>query len=750
MTTPTSLDTYMTYTAAPPGTGRIKIRGEKVAASPVSERLFGLFTEHLGKNVYGGAWADVLANGGFESFDVVLEDVPEHQRPDLLGATQRRLETAAGQFRMPDLPRYREMGLAPYWAPAPDGKEQAQYELVEGLNGKAQRIRVRVTDGAPAVAGVETPVFLPLHRVETYDLSVHVRFSKGEGPKALVLQVWQVGGVETPGDVHVHAGTYGLDRGGPMQGDEPDRLLGETTIELDRPHLGDGDWQKVRGVLRVSQSGVPKGARLKLRLLVRGLEQIDLDLAQMFPTDAVCGWDPEVVQLLREMKTSVLRFPGGNFTSGYHWKDGIGPVEQRPEKPNPAWPEWESNRVGVDEWLTLCELIGAEPMICVNAGNGTPQDAADWVRYCNDPVTTEWGRLRAANGHPAPYNVRLWEVGNELWGSFQINWAKNDEYGRRFATFSQAMKEADPTIDLIAIGGSMPDVILADPKRRNPGNLGAEYARPALEAAGERAWAIAEHAVMGGVLRDAPALDAYMELIAHTHHVGALLEENRHKLQAIGSQALVTQTEQMVAVWGDDLPSDESLAAAIVWAGFMNWFLRSDGFVPLFTRSAMINHGDLLEKVREVVYPLPGYWGQWLYANQPGRIPVAVDVETPVMATEGKHFMAAPEIPAIDAVALLSPDRKQLAVIAVNRHPEQRIEITVEADSLRLADTAQLHVLAGPSFSSRNTWDAPDHVAPTQRALTARDGAYRLTLLPHSITVLVAPVEATKQGSDRD
>src|SRR5690606_9363482 len=146
---------------------------------------------------------------------------------------------------------------------------------------------------------------------------------------------------------------------------------------------------------------------------------------------------------------------------------GIGPIEKRPEKPNPAWPEWEANRVGPDELLTPCELISAEPMICVNAGNGTPEGAGDWARYCNDPVTTEWGRLRAASGHPAPCNVRLWEVGNELWGSFQVNWAKNDEYGRRFEAFSAAMKEADPTIDLIAIGGSMPDVVLADPNRRN-------------------------------------------------------------------------------------------------------------------------------------------------------------------------------------------------------------------------------------------------------------------------------------------
>lgn len=757
MTTPVKLDNFMSYTPSPAGTGRIVVRGDRAAGEPVSERLFGLFTEHLGKNVYGGAWAQVLANGGFEPFDAVLEDVPEHQRPDLAGATRRRLEIAAGQFRMPDLPRHKELGLAPYWAPAPgfDGQEGV-YELVEGLNGRAQRIRVPAevvkdaggasmgggaTAGAPArvmrTAGIETPLFLPLHRVETYEFSAHVRVAEGPRPAALVVQVWLVGGRETPGEVYPGVATYGLDRHGPMTGEEPDRLLGEERVALGTATIVPGTWAKIRTILRVQSAGVPKGARLKLRLAVDGPGTVDLDCAKLFPTDAICGWDPDVVRLLRAMKTSVLRFPGGNFSSGYHWKDGIGPVERRPEKPNPAWPEWEPNHVGVDEWLTLCELIGAEPLICVNAGNGSPGEAADLVRYCNDPETTEWGRLRAANGHPAPYNVRLWEVGNELWGSFQIGWAQSEEYGRRYAAFARAMKEADPTIELIAIGGSMPDVLSADPNRRRPDWLGAAYARHALESDAGTIWAIAEHAVMGGILRGLSAHEAYMELIAHTHHVGRLLEENRRALAELKSRALVAQTEQMVAVHGPDMPSDESLAAAIVWSGFMNWFLRSGGFVPLFTRSALINHGDLLEKVREVVYPLPGYWGQYLYANQPGRVPVAVEVETPVFAAGGKGFVRAEAVPAIDSVALLSPDRTQLAVIAVNRDPRERIETTIEACGLRLDARACVRTLAGPSYSARNEWYAPDHVAPFERVAHAQDGAFRLPLPPHSITVLV-------------
>ena len=756
MTTPVKLDDFLSYRPSPAGTGRIVVRGDRAAEGPVSERLFGLFTEHLGKNVYGGAWAQVLANGGFEPFDAVLEDVPEHQRPDLVAATRRRLEIAAQQFRMPDLPRHRESGLAPYWAPAPGfGGREVVCQLVEGFNGWAQRIQVpagaaRAAGGnggeEPAwypvpAGGIETPLFLPLHRIETYEFSAHVRVADGPRPTALVLQVWLAGGQEMPGEIYRGVAPYGLDRRGPLSGDEPDRLLGEERIALDTPAIVPGAWAKVRALVRVRSAGVAKGARLKLRLWIVGSGTVDLDCAKLFPTDAVCGWDPDVVRLLRELKVSVLRFPGGNFASGYHWKDGIGPVERRPEKPNPAWPEWEPNHVGVDEWLALCELIGAEPLICVNAGNGTPEEAAEWVRYCNDPETTEWGRLRAANGHPAPYNVRLWEVGNELWGSFQIGWAQSEEYGKRYAAFARAMKEADPTIELLAVGGSMPDVLLADPNRRRPDWLGAAYARPALENDAGSIWAIAEHAVMGGALRSLPAQDAYMELIAHTHHVGALLKENRRVLAEVESRALVAQTEQMVAVSGPQMPSDQSLAAAIVWAGFMNWFLRSGGFVPLFTRSALINHGDLLEKVREVVYPLPGYWGQYLYANQPGRVPVAVEVETPVLATEGKGFIPAGSIPAIDSVALLSSDRTRLTVIAVNRDPRERMETVIEAEGLRLAEWASVRVLAGPSYSSRNEWDAPNHVAPLERTVGAQDGAYRLSLPPHSITVMVVDLQ---------
>jgi hypothetical protein len=296
------------------------------------------------------------------------------------------------------------------------------------------------------------------------------------------------------------------------------------------------------------------------------------------------------------------------------------------------------------------------------------------------------------------------------------------------------MKAADPTIQLIAVGGSQPQVLMASAVDNHL--LGASFAGQALEQYGDQVWAIAEHAVMGGArTKNASSRDTYMALLAHTHHIGELNEKNKQAIERLGLHTLISQTEQMVAVRGVNRPTDESLAAAVVWAGFMNWFLRSDGLVSLFTRSAMINHGDLLAKVREVVYPLPGYHAQALYARQPGRIPAPVHVTTPVLKVDDRCFKAA-ELPVIDAVSLLSPDGDNLSVIITNRGPEGVVETVVDVTGFAHRDTAQATVIAGPSYTSHNTWYSPDHVAPFTTDIHAHEGAFMLSLPPHSVTLL--------------
>ena len=173
----------------------------------------------------------------------------------------------------------------------------------------------------------------------------------------------------------------------------------------------------------------------------------------------------DTVDLIKQLNPPMIRYPGGNFASGYHWEDGIGPKELRPRRHDAAWQAEESNQVGTDEFLTFCEEIGTVACLVVNDGSGTPDEAAKWVAYCNSPEETEMGRLRASNGHPHPYNVKYWGVGNEVWGAWQIGTTSAAEYVKRFKRFVSAMKEVDPTIQIIAVGNHPLTDDAADPAR---------------------------------------------------------------------------------------------------------------------------------------------------------------------------------------------------------------------------------------------------------------------------------------------
>ncbi|MEM2527224.1 MAG: alpha-L-arabinofuranosidase C-terminal domain-containing protein, partial [Candidatus Bathyarchaeia archaeon] len=162
------------------------------------------------------------------------------------------------------------------------------------------------------------------------------------------------------------------------------------------------------------------------------------------------GLRRDVVEAFKSVRAPIIRWPGGCFADAYHWEDGIGPVNLRPRRLNIWWGGEESNEFGTDEFIKLCRVVGAEPYICVNVGSGSPSEALAWLEYCNYVGNTKYARLRAENGHPEPYNVIYWGVGNENWGcggSFDpVYYAW--EY-RRFATF---LKQADPRIKLIVCG----------------------------------------------------------------------------------------------------------------------------------------------------------------------------------------------------------------------------------------------------------------------------------------------------------
>ena len=134
------------------------------------------------------------------------------------------------------------------------------------------------------------------------------------------------------------------------------------------------------------------------------------------PADNLDGLRPDAIAALKSLRSGVYRFPGGNFVSAHEWRYAIGDPDKRPPIYDPVWRALQPNDIGTDEFMTMCKLLGVEPYITVNAGTGDDWSAAELVEYCNGDASTPMGKQRAANGHPEPYHVKFWGIGNEMWG----------------------------------------------------------------------------------------------------------------------------------------------------------------------------------------------------------------------------------------------------------------------------------------------------------------------------------------------
>ncbi|MFO7853138.1 MAG: alpha-L-arabinofuranosidase C-terminal domain-containing protein [Bacteroidota bacterium] len=195
-----------------------------------------------------------------------------------------------------------------------------------------------------------------------------------------------------------------------------------------------------------------------------GTGKLYVGTLSLMPADNVDGFRKDVLDLLKELNSPVYRWPGGNFVSGYDWKDGIGPRDKRPPRKNPAWTGIEHNDVGMHEFINFCRILDTEPYIAVNAGLGTAEEARQQVEYCNGHQNTPMGRLRTANGEPEPWNVKFWSVGNEMYGSWQLGHMPTEAFVQKHNDFAEAMKSVDPDIVIVAVGnvGEWDEIILSN------------------------------------------------------------------------------------------------------------------------------------------------------------------------------------------------------------------------------------------------------------------------------------------------
>ncbi len=220
-------------------------------------------------------------------------------------------------------------------------------------------------------------------------------------------------------------------------------------IALAKP---DDQWREYSFELRPSATA----ENATIQVGIRGKGRVWLDQVSLMSESSrqTGGFRPDLLRAIADLKPPVIRWPGGSFTSHYRWKDGIGPQHKRVKYPRSIWDDVDVNSFGTDEFVRLCRKVGAEPLIVINIGmhdarekrDAYCQESSDWVEYCNGPADSKWGKVRAENGHPDPYNVKFWEIDNEVWG------LRPDEYAAVVRQFTAAMKKVDPSIVVAACG----------------------------------------------------------------------------------------------------------------------------------------------------------------------------------------------------------------------------------------------------------------------------------------------------------
>lgn len=217
----------------------------------------------------------------------------------------------------------------------------------------------------------------------------------------------------------------------------------------------------------------------QIEIAATGSGTLRIGAVSLMPADNVQGWRREVVDVLKSLRSGLYRWPGGNFVSAHDWRDAIGDPDQRPPIWDPVWRAVQSNDVGTDEFMALCRLTEVEPYITVNSGFGDARSAAEYVEYANAPASTPWGARRAANGHPEPYGVKFWNIGNEMWGAYQYGYMPLAQYVVKHNLFAKAMRKVDPTVILIG-SGAMPDTMTGSRESLKLGDtLIPEYLGPA-------------------------------------------------------------------------------------------------------------------------------------------------------------------------------------------------------------------------------------------------------------------------------
>ena len=478
------------------------------------------------------------------------------------------------------------------------------------------------------------------------------------------------------------------------------------TVTLPAPT---GEWRRVP----FSFSPTADSTDARFEITGTGSGRFRVDAVSLMPSDNIHGWRADTTAIARSLHSGMWRLPGGNFLSDWDWHGAIGPRDKRAPMFDEAWSAMQPNDIGMDEWMELTRIIGVDPYVTVNAGLGDENSAAEEVEYLNGPATSEWGAKRAANGHPQPYGVKYWNIGNEPYGWWQIGKTSLDHFMIKHNRFAEAMRAVDPSIVLIG-SGAMPDQLHPKDVKENPSLESIQHKFGTEEdwtgGLFAKAWGnfsgVTEHWYDRAEERpNAPPDEELLEFArSPSNHVRMEADEWKiyeQRFPAIKKDKVFLAIDEYAY-----MARPATLKSSLAYSMVLNEMLRHSDFLKMgaFTTGAstmdITPTGAVLNATGEVFKLYGEHFGA-------GTIPIAVDGNSPQPAPQYIVGSAHPQVRAgsptypLDIIAGLSADRRSLKIVVVNATYEPR-RFRIALAKLRTKGTGRQWLLTGKSVQAQN------------------------------------------------
>jgi len=439
------------------------------------------------------------------------------------------------------------------------------------------------------------------------------------------------------------------------------------------------------------------------------------------------GYRRDVLDAAKKLGVSLLRWPGGNFSSNYHWKDGIGPRDKRPPRLEMAWGTVESNRFGTHEFLNYCEMLGAEPYICANLGTGTWEEAQQWVEYVNSSKDTAMTRLRKENGRADPWKVTYWGLGNEMDGPWQMGHRSAEDYGKFALEAAKLMKWTDPNVKLIAAGSS----------NYGGGSDWIGWNRTVLDFLKTHADYLSLHMYVGNPNND------FSEFLTSSLTLGERIKTAEGVINAAlsgqprGRKIYIAWDEWNVwyrargASQGGGrrmLEEKYNLEDALVVATFLNTFVNNAHILKIANMAQLVNVIAPIFTDEKRMFLQTIYYPLALFANNTKGKALELLVKGP--SYPNRRFGDAP---CLDASAAI--DNETLVINVVNRHQDQPVEAGIELADKQFAPAVEVSEVNAPDIKAENSFDSTT-VKTVKRTIEAGKNSLRYSFPPHSFTML--------------